>query len=120
VQVAIIPADISQPIRIEDVEVTLDQLQKAVGGDIQVVGLRELSMNMYLNEEGKFGKFAPNSRATTLGHEYRAIRQDDHIVGDVVLLGPFDEEGEDTGLSPEQIAWLTAADQNLGLLSKRD
>lgn len=117
-QSATIPADISQPIRFEDIEVTLEQLQKAVGGDIQLVGIRQLSMNLYLNEEGKFGKFATNSRATTLCHEYRAIRQDDHIVGDVVLLGPYDEDGKDTGLSPEQVAWLTAVDQSLGLAGR--
>jgi hypothetical protein len=113
---AIIPADLSQPIRFEDVEDSLDQLQKAVGGDVELVGLRALSMNLYLNEEGKYEKLAVNSRATTLCHEYRAIRYDDYIAGDIILVGPFDDEGENTDLTAAQITWLTAADESLSLV----
>lgn len=119
-KVAIIPADINQPIRIEDLEMDLDSLQHAVSGDIQMVGLRGASMNMYINENGKLERLALNRRATILSHWAEAIRHDDFIVGDVVLVGPTDdEEGADTALTPEHVAFLEKFDQGAAVFGKR-
>ncbi|MCC3299653.1 DUF3846 domain-containing protein [Arthrobacter sp. zg-Y453] len=62
---------------------------------------------MYLDEEGKFKQDCQvNPRATALA---TGIIQDaDFIVGDVVLLGTWNEHGEDTDL-PEAAEKLLAA-----------
>lgn len=120
-QVAIIPADIAQPIRIEDREVGLESLQDAVGGDIQMVGLRAASMNMYINENGKFEGLATNRRATVLCHTTLAIADGDFIVGDAVLVGPTDDEdGADTAITAEHVAFLENFGQKITLVGKRD
>lgn len=107
---AIIPANISQPIRFEEIEAeTLQTLQTLVGGDIQAVGLRAVGMNMYVNENGKPEGLPVNFRATFLCHEVNAIFPHDYISGDAVFLGPVDEdEGEDTSLLADQVALLEA------------
>jgi hypothetical protein len=107
---AIIPADTTQPIRFEEIEAeALQTLQTLVGGDVQLVVLRTLGMNMYVNENGKLEELPVNFRATFLCHEINAIFPHDYINGDAVFLGPVDEdEGEDTSLAADQIALLEA------------
>lgn len=119
-QVAIIPADIGQPIRFEDIAAGLDPMQEAVGGDIQMVGLRAASMNMYINENGKLEGLATNRRATILCHTTLAIADGDFIAGDAVLVGPTDdEEGADTSLTEGHVAFLENFDQKIALLGKQ-
>lgn len=105
-QAAIIPADPTKPIRFEDID-PAEALHGLVGGDFQLVGLRPYSMNMYVNENGKLERLPFNLRATVLCNWAEAIRTDDYINGDAVVLGPInDDEGEDTGLADVQISWL--------------
>ncbi|HEX9088886.1 MAG TPA: DUF3846 domain-containing protein [Arthrobacter sp.] len=111
-KVAIIPADSTQPFRFEDMEPGLKPLQDAVGGDIELVGIRNASMNMYLNEDGKPTGLPANARATELAHRFHAIRADDYITGDIVLVGPFDEDGGDTDLTAEHVALLELFQEN--------
>lgn len=116
-QAAIIPADSTQPIRFVDLDAGLDPMQEAVGGDIQLVGLRAASMNLYANENGKLEGRPVNRRATILCHTTLAIADDDFIVGDAVLVGPTDDEaGEDTSLTDAHMAFLTRFDQKVLLL----
>ncbi|MFC5099134.1 DUF3846 domain-containing protein [Amycolatopsis plumensis] len=70
----------------------LGSLQHLVGGDVELVGLRSLDMNMYLNEEGKLMSLPRNHRATVLCQQSQAIRIDDYICGDAVIVGPFEEK----------------------------
>lgn len=105
-QAAIIPADNAQPIRFEEITPELKTLQALARGDVQLVGLRRYAMNMYLNENGKLESLPANSRATTLCHWAEAIRADDFICGDAIVLGPIDGEGEETGLRDVQVEWL--------------
>ena len=89
-------------IDLDTVESELSTLQDAVGGWIQaldVVG----GMSMYLNEEGKILGLPINPVGTayfvdTWGEGH------DVINGDVVFTGLPDNEGETTGLTPEQLA----------------
>lgn len=103
---AIIRADTTEPIRFEEITPDLKTLQSLAGGDVQLVGLRRYAMNMYLNENGKLESLPANSRATTLCHWAEAIRTDDFIYGDAIVLGPLDGEGEETGLRDVQVDWL--------------
>lgn len=113
-QAAIIPADVAQPIRFEEID-PVTALASLVGGDIELVGLRAYAMNLYINELGKHEGLSKNPRATVLCHWAEAISADDYIVGDAVVLGPIDsDKGEDTGLADVQQEWLAALDAQLG------
>jgi hypothetical protein len=111
VHVAIIPADITAPIRFQELGTDLEAMQGAVGGDIELVGLRAASMNMYINENGKIEDPRMNLRATTLCRWAAAVREGDYIAGDAVLVGPTDDEGEDTSLTPRHTEWLERFDK---------
>lgn len=113
-QAAIIPADPNQPIRFQDIAGELKDLSELVGGDIELVGLRPYSMNMYVNENGMLERLPTNLRATVLCNWAEAIRRDDYINGDAVVLGPIDDdEGEDTGLAEVQVSWLQRFDAEI-------
>lgn len=62
----------------------LDELQKAVGGLIDIIRLNENDLIMVINDEGKFtcGK---NKAATEIAHRCNAIYADDYIAGDVII-----------------------------------
>ena len=66
----------------------LEDLQKAVGGNIEYVPLPYESpfLYMYCNEEGKLHGLEPNWGATAL------INFPDIIVGDVVIMEEGDED----------------------------
>lgn len=63
----------------------LDELQKAVGGLIEIINLRGDERILVINEEGKFMSLDENVKATALAHEFKAIFPNDIIVGDVVV-----------------------------------
>lgn len=103
---AIIPADTSQPVEIKDFNPGVTAIQEVVGGYFQVLTLADLGVSMYMDEEGKFKHGAVlNSRATALAAAI--LREEDFIVGDVLLLGAPDEHGNDTDL-PEAVTKLLA------------
>ena len=104
-KVAVIPAD--GDVRFEDVpRIDLDYLQSRVGGHIEALRIPGTGINLYLNEEGKLLGLAVNERADAIAWRTRAVSFSGVIVGDVVVVGPVDEQGNDTGLSEEQVAWL--------------
>lgn len=81
-------------------------LSAAVGGYIQAVPLQDPvgELTMWLNEEGKLDGLPENMAATWLwGRSYGAT---DVMVGNVVLSGGVDENGETLGLSDDQVAAL--------------
>jgi len=67
---------------------TLEELQKVVGGYIELVPTK-IGNHMYVNEEGKLQNLAFNPSATRL-MKYRG----DYVVGDAILLMPGEEENE--------------------------
>jgi hypothetical protein len=78
-------------------------IKEAVGGYIECVSINE-EMDIWLNEEGKLIGLEPNLYATAL---YRArYNTTDFIVGDVIITGGANEEGETLGLSDEMLAPL--------------
>lgn len=85
----IVPADLSKPMRVENITAEMDELQELVGGHFQVIGLGSLKAVMCLDEESKLKSgVQPNVRATDMVSYYTA--SGDIIMGDVVVLGPFD------------------------------
>jgi len=82
---------------------TLDQLQAAVSGDVEVVAIKR-GIDMWINEEGKYQTPARNLLAGVL--TMGLLFPGDYIAGDVVFTGGADEEGETLGLSDEQVEYL--------------
>lgn len=79
----------------------LEQVQKAVGGLVQAIGLDD-DLTMWLNEEGKMLKLPHNSFAQHLW-DNKFGKDTDYIVGDMVLTGGADDEGETMSLSDTQV-----------------
>ena len=77
----------SEPIikTIDDVEPTLTEMQKFVGGYIEVLYLNKES-EMIIDEEGKLKGKSMNREATEIAHEHKAIFNTDYIAGDVMIL----------------------------------
>lgn len=65
----------------------LEELQKIVGGYIEVLNFRNDPEQriMVLNEEGKLKGLQMNEKATELAQGFNAISQIDYIVGDVLV-----------------------------------
>jgi hypothetical protein len=81
----------------------LSTLQRCVGGYVEIVRLSD-SVTLWVNEEGKVIDLMPNRIATRL---FRAVfKSYDIIVGDVVLTGGDDKEGNTLGLDDKAYARL--------------
>lgn len=63
----------------------LEELQEIVGGYIQAIRLSE-SQSMIVNENGKLYNLEHNAEASVIAHSYRAIFDNDFIVGDVAII----------------------------------
>lgn len=85
-------------------EGSLAVLQGAVGGNIECVDFR--AFDMYVNEDGKFDGSEFNRFATRLFRE--AFGPVDLVMGNVVIVGPVNRNGDSTGLSDDAIALLIA------------
>lgn len=82
----------------------LSDYQQAVGGLIEPVRLLNHTYEeiacMYVNEEGLLIGLPFNERATKLSFLFQS---DNLLVGDAVIIGASDEEGDDTDI-PEWLA----------------
>lgn len=77
----------------------------AVGGWIECVSLPTLGVDMWVNEEGKLIGLPVNTAGTALWEsEYGRT---DIIVGDIIITGGVDDEGDTLGLTEEAIESLT-------------
>jgi hypothetical protein len=82
----------------------LKRAQGVVGGWIQLVPLHSKGIDLYLNEEGKLNGLPQNPIATALWSEDYGLT--DYIVGDVIITGGVNDEGETIGLTNGQLATL--------------
>lgn len=78
-------------------------LRDAVGGYIECVSINN-EMDIWLNEEGKLNGLDLNIIATAF-YQMR-YKTSDFIVGNVIITGGADEEGDTLGLSDELLAEL--------------
>ena len=83
---------------------SLEKLQSAVGGWVQAIDLSE-TMSMWCNEEGKMLQLSHNPFGQALWE--KSYGRTDYIVGDIVITGGVDEEGETISLMDQQIAFIT-------------
>ncbi len=99
-------------IRKEDL-VGYEQLSQAVGGWIEAAPSTS-ELTIWCNEEGKLKGFEYNRVATDLWadfDEYGCVEAGDVLVGQIVIQGPTDDEGDSTDC-PD---WLFA---KFGLVDK--
>jgi hypothetical protein len=78
----IVPAHLTQPVRIETVDTDMEALQKLVAGNIESITSRD--WHVYLNDEGS--RLPQNVRAEVLARE-AGISLDDTLNGTAVFLG---------------------------------
>lgn len=106
VQGLYIPVDTDRPIEIRTFD-RLEDYQSAVGGWIEAVDVMPLGSTLYVNEEGLLRQLPFNSRATFLcWYELPPLRHRTVLVGDAVLVGIPDDDGNDTNLPEETLALL--------------
>lgn len=83
---------------VNEEDLDLDNLQKAVGGYIELVNVNE-SMNLFCNEEGKVKNLPINIVATNFVKTQKHFN--DVLCGDVVFVN---NSGDDSlGLNPEEL-----------------
>jgi len=88
-------------ITVEEGQDELALLQKAVGGYIEAVTVTEDGHTLYLNDEGKMNGLPMNETATRMTRGI--LSPDDLIMGDAILVGPVDHEGESTTVDIDTI-----------------
>lgn len=72
---------------------TVEQYQQLVGGHVEAVPFP--SGHLFVNEDGKDAGLPANDFATQLCSVFEAgLAESDYIVGNAVLVGPTDAEGE--------------------------
>jgi hypothetical protein len=80
-----------------------EDINKAVGGWLEVINFQG-NVFVYINEEGKLLGLPLNNRATGLAYSRNiGLIPGDVIVGNVVFVGPADNDGNDTDV-PEDFA----------------
>ena len=69
-------------------EPTLEEMQKIVGGYIQMIEIMFLNEpgQMIMNEDGKVNGLPVNHKATAIALTMSGIDKEDYIVGDVIIL----------------------------------
>lgn len=98
VQGIVIPADAESPLEQRDFA-RLEDYQAAVGGWIEAVDLLDFGVTIYVNEEGLLRHLPFNSRASFLWwYHVPEARQKAMLVGDAVLIGLPDRNGNSTDL----------------------
>lgn len=85
---------------------SLQTLQTAVGGWVQAIDLAS-DLSMWCNEEGKLTGLPHNPYAQFMWDEVFGAHTD-YLVGDIVLTGGTDSEGETIGLTQEQVDIIKA------------
>lgn len=86
-------------------EISYDTLYEGVNGLVELVSLNR-DVDMWVNEEGKVNGLEPNLLATLIWN--KVFPNPDVIMGNVVITGGVDEEGNTLGLSEESIQDIMA------------
>jgi len=85
------------------IESGLNSLQTLVGGYIEAVSTDD-GTTIFINEEGKLDGLADNPLATALWWTLAPhMTGMDYLVGTAVVLGPVDDEGDETGVTSDTI-----------------
>lgn len=101
-----IPSDEDRPLYKVAIE-NLAGMQAAVGGYIEFVDLGPLQASFVINEEGKVHHESINRRATLLWWLLcPAARRIDAIVGNALMVGASDDDGDSTDVPADVVKLL--------------
>lgn len=79
-----------------------DDLRNGVGGYIEGLRLGDTGQYAFINEDGKLRQLPVNQRATQLCFERNVgLHPNDFIVGNMIVVGPPDADGNETDVSEE-------------------
>jgi hypothetical protein len=79
-----------------------DALNKAVGGYIEAINFGDTGHNCYVNENGIALGLPYNPLATALCFKHNVgLMPGDYIKGTMVVVGPVDDDGNDTDVQDE-------------------
>ncbi len=94
----LIPASQAAPVKLRKLDRhDLAAYQALVGGNIEAINLDAPAASMYINEEGKLLHLSVNMRATHVVWAHNEqLRNEDIVMGDAFILGPVDQNGEDS------------------------
>ena len=99
----LIPCDSELPMQVVEFDRDYRNIQKHVGGLFEVIDIPRTDACLFCNEEGKIIGLPLNVRATEFLYAHRSEYIGyDAIMGDVLVLGDADENG-DTMSCPD---WL--------------
>lgn len=112
-----VPADLAEPVRKLRIEPTGQVFHELVGGYLEAVSIWSGRVMMYADEEGLLKRRPHNRRASDLKFngtptrkpekpgDYWKVRRGlyDLLVGDVVIFGGADDEGNAVGLTDLQV-----------------
>lgn len=99
----LIPADIIKPVQVVEFDRDdYNRINELVGGYFQVVDVP--CGSVWMNEDGKHRVMATNERATQFLYDERPeFINRDVLVGDVLVLGGYDEAGNSLSV-PDDVA----------------
>lgn len=109
IKAVVIPADLLKPFEV--IEMGADdgeRISEIVGGYYQCIDVPNASI--WMNEDGKHLGMPTNERATQYLYDERPeFINRDVIVGDVLVLGGYDDEGNSLGIPDDVAERLLAA-----------
>lgn len=106
-----VPVDESEPLEQREFA-TLEDYQAAVDGWIEAVDVPSLGITMYVNEEGLLRHLPFNSRASFLWWFHVPGAHQAMLVGNAVIVGALNENGDSTDVPTEVVDLLTGADEH--------
>lgn len=103
-----VPVDESEPLELREFA-TLDDYQAAVDGWIEAVDVPSLGVTIYVNEEGLLRHLPFNPRASFLWWFHVPGAHQAMLVGNAVIVGLPDENGDSTDMPREVVDLPTVA-----------
>lgn len=97
----IVVKEVGKELKFEETEITLEKMQKLVGGYIECFRLPN-NIDMWLNEEGILEQLKLN--VLILNKE--TGQEEHHILGNI-FFASHDDEGNTIGLTNKQIDWIS-------------
>lgn len=86
---------------VETAPLTYNQIVDVVGYPVEVINIDGGRAVMYVNEEGRQNGEDDNPAATLVARA--SLRDDDHVVGTALIVGPLGAGGVDTSLPDETL-----------------
>lgn len=113
-----LPADDWEELVVRDFSGANDYA-RSVDGYIEAVDVADLGITIYVNEEGLLRRLPFNSRASFLWWYYEPAARESLLVGDAVIVGWPDAEGESTNI-PEAVLQLLTEPVEYGITVRLD